>query len=103
MKVQVHDSLDKFFDSLEFTTMAKVLRTVNLLETFGFGLREPHSKKIKDNLFELRIRGSQEVRIFYTFFDSQIILLHGFVKKSQKTPIKEVRVALKKLQGLDSI
>jgi len=83
--------------------MAKVLRIINLLEAFGFELREPHSKKIKDNLFELRIRGSQEVCIFYAFFGSQIILLHGFVKKSQKTPIKEVHIALKKLQGLDSI
>ncbi|MHA1658559.1 MAG: type II toxin-antitoxin system RelE/ParE family toxin [Promethearchaeota archaeon] len=52
-------------------------------------------------LFELRIRGKQEVRIFYTFHKSQIILFHGFVKKSQKIPKKEIRVAFQKLKQLE--
>lgn len=68
MKIQIFDNtLEKFILSLEKITIAKVLRTIDLLEQFGFKLGPPHTKKIAHNLFELRIRGRQEVRIFYTF------------------------------------
>jgi len=77
------------------------LRSIDLLERFGCDLQMPHSKKIKNNLFELRIRGQQEVRIFYTFHQQQIILLHGFIKKSQKILKKELDLALQKMRGLD--
>ncbi|MBU1179983.1 type II toxin-antitoxin system RelE/ParE family toxin, partial [Patescibacteria group bacterium] len=42
----------------------------------------PHAKKVDKSIFELRIRGRQEARIFYAFHKNEIILLHGFVKKS---------------------
>ncbi len=104
MKIKIFDnSLEKFIGKLEKPTIAKVLHTVDLLEQFGCNLQMPHSKKIKNNFFELRVRGQQEVRIFYTFHQQQIILLHGFVKKSQKTPKKEIELALQKLRVLTNI
>jgi len=56
--------LEKFIQSLEKSTIAKTLRTIDLLEKFGYDLKFPHSKKIAKNLLELRIRGRQEIRIF---------------------------------------
>ncbi len=104
MEIRIFDNeLEKFVQSLEKPTIAKVLRTIDLLELFGPQLGMPHTKKIVNRLFELRIRGSQEVRIFYTFHKKSIILLHGFVKKSDKTPRKEIIIALNKLQVLDTI
>ena len=104
METQFFDaSLEKFIESLEDSTIAKVFRAIDLLKIFGLDLRMPHSKKIKNGLFELRIRGKQEVRIFYTFHKMSIILLHGFVKKSQKTPQKEIQIALKRRSTLDMI
>jgi len=101
MEIHILDnSLDKFIKSLQKPTIAKVLRTIDLLEKFGEKLGPPHTKKISVRLFELRILGKQEVRIFYTFRKSQISLLHGFVKKSQKTPRKEIKTALQKLKQL---
>ena len=97
------DSLEKFIHSLEKSTIAKVLRTTDLLEAFGSRLGMPHSKKVGANLFELRVRGNQEVRIFYTFQKTSIILLHGFVKKSQRTPPRELQVAFKKWRTLDRV
>ena len=102
--MEVHnfdDSVEKFIKSLEESTIAKVLRTIELLEEYGPQLAMPHSKKIENNLFELRIRGQQEIRIFYTFHKSSAILLHGFVKKSEKTPKKEIKTALQRLEALD--
>ena len=101
MEIKIFDtSLEKFICSLEKQTIAKVLRSIDLLEEFGPVLGMPHTKKISPRLFELRIRGVQEIRIFYTFYKSQIWLLHGFIKKSEKTPKKEIRTALQKLKKL---
>jgi len=102
MLIKILDhSLGEFIESLEKSTIAKVLRVVDLLEQFGRDLQMPHSRMVRKNLFELRIRGRQEVRIFYTFQQSKIILLHGFIKKSQKTSRKEIELALQKIAGLD--
>jgi len=104
MEIRIFDvSLEKFIKSLQKPTIAKVLRTIDLLEQFGEKLGPPHTKKIATHLFELRIPGRQEVRIFYSFHKSQIFLLQGFVKKSQKTPRKEIRIALQRLKLLDRL
>jgi len=99
MEIRIFDnSLEKFIKNLQKPTIAKLLRTTNLLEKFGQKLGPPHTKKISTCLFELRISGKQEVRIFYSFHKSQIFLLHGFVKKSQKIPQREVKAAFQKLK-----
>jgi len=104
MEIRIFDvSLEKFIKKLQKPTTAKVLRTIDLLEKFGQKLGSPHTKKISADLFEIRISGKQEVRIFYTFYKSQIFLLHGFIKKSQKTPKKEIELIRQKLKLLDKI
>ena len=101
-KVEIFDSsLEEFIENLEQSTIAKVLRIIDLLEEFGGKLGMPYAKKIRIDVFELRIRGKQEVRILYGFHKGKIVLLHGFVKKSQKIPPKEIQTALTKLRYLD--
>lgn len=97
------DAIEVFIKELEKQTIAKVLRTIDLLERFGQQLGMPHSKKISSGLFELRIRGQQEVRLLYTFYKNSAIILHGFVKKSQKIPRKELIAAQQKLLTLDRV
>lgn len=102
MRIETLDkSIDAFLLALEKPTQAKAIRALDLLEEFGYRLGMPHSKKVGKELFELRIRGKQEVRIFYAFRKNNIILLHGFIKKSQKIPVKEFQTALQKLSLLD--
>lgn len=101
MNIRFFDTqLEKFIHSLDEVTIAKVLRTIDLLEMFGHKLTLPHSKKVHAQLLELRIRGKQEVRIFYTFHRDEAVLLHSFVKKSKRIPTKEMRTALQKLKHL---
>lgn len=102
MDIQIDPEVEKFIHSLEKQTIAKTLRTIDLLERFGFNLGMPHSKKVAKDIFELRVRGQQEVRIFYCFHKDQASLLSGFVKKSQKTPQKELLKARKKYEILTS-
>lgn len=92
--------VDDFLFSLEKSTHTKVLQDIKLLETYEYKLRMPYSKQISQNLFELRTRGKQEVRIFYCFYKSKIILLHSFIKKTKKTPPKEIKIALQRMSLL---
>lgn len=60
MKIHFFDTqLEKFIHSLDEATIAKVLRTIDLLEMFGYKLTPQHSKKVHVELFELRVRGKQ--------------------------------------------
>ena len=99
MKIIVEDSVEEFVKSLEKSTISKVSRLINLLENYGNLLSMPYSKKVSNELFELRIRGQQEVRIFYQFHQGGAILLHGFIKKTQKMPLRELQTASKKLRS----
>jgi phage-related protein len=102
MEIQfAHDEIETFIRTLEKTTIAKVLRTIDLLETFGTKLDMPHSKAIGGKLFELRIRGRQEVWLIYTFYRSSAVVLHGFLKKTDKIPQRELRVAIARKDALD--
>ena len=85
----VHD----YLLSLEKSTYSKVLKQIKLLEAYGYKLTMPYSKPISHNLFELRIRGQQEIRIFYCFYKNRIFLLHAFIKKTKKTPQREINIA----------
>ena len=87
----------EFLDSLEVKMRTKAFGSIEILEEFGNGLREPHSSPIGDGLFELRIKFSSDItRIFYFFcVNNKIILTNGFVKKTDKTPKREIELARK--------
>ena len=86
----------EFLDSLDVKKRAKVLRTIEILENNGNDLREPYSKLIGEGIFELRVKqGSDIMRVLYFFYvGRKIIITHGFVKKTQKTPQSEITRAL---------
>ena len=89
-----HRDVEKFILSLQKPTIAKTLRTIELLERFGHKLGMPHSKKVHQHIFELRVRGIQEVRILYVLRGNEAFLLHGFLKKSDRIPKRELERAL---------
>lgn len=93
-------SVEDFLASLKKPVIAKILRTLDLLEKFGNKLGMPHSKKIEKDLFELRIRGKEEVRIFYCFHKNSAYLLHGIIKKSNTIPRKAISLAKRKIKAL---
>ena len=84
-----------FLDALPAKHHAKALRDIDILEKYGTSLTEPHVKHIKGKLWELRIKSASDIsRIFYfVAVGNDIVLLHGFVKKTQKTPNREIETA----------
>ena len=65
------------------------------LVQFRWPLGMPTVRKIESNLWEIRTRlpGGQIARVFFTVKDGKMALLHGFIKKSQKTPGHELKLA----------
>jgi phage-related protein len=94
----------RFMQSLDTIVYAKTLRQIELLETYGTDLGMPHAKPLGDGLVELRVRGKREVRIFYVFAKGrQVYLLHGFIKKTQTTPKKELDIARTRQKEIEKI
>ena len=71
---------------------AKVLHDIGLLKQFGTALRQPHTDYLDDGIWELRTKQSSNIArtLYFTVSGKKIILLHGFVKKTQKTPTSEL-------------
>ena len=68
---------------------------------FGWPIGMPLARKMAANLWELRSRSTTGIaRIFFTVFEDRIVLLHGFVKKSTKTPTSELALAKRRLAKL---
>jgi len=68
----------------------------------GPNLGEPHSKAFGKGLFELRLKGAEGIaRVFYcTLVGQRIVMLHSFIKKSEKTPPKERRLAERRMKEI---
>lgn len=67
---------------------------------FGSNLGMPHTKFLEEGLIELRIKGKEGIaRVFYcTLIGKRIMMLHSFIKKSNKTPKKEIQIAKKRMK-----
>jgi len=84
-----------FLDSLSVKQQTKVLRIFQLIQVYGLDSVIPHIRKFSGTpLWEIRILGKDNIRIIYVApGKTQVIALHGFVKKTNKTPPKEIRAA----------
>jgi phage-related protein len=80
--------------------LADYARMVELLMEFGPDLRMPHSRAMGGGLFELRPRGREGIgRALYCFVvGKRIVILHAFVKKTQTTPERDLRIARERMK-----
>ncbi|QCS48972.1 type II toxin-antitoxin system RelE/ParE family toxin [Picosynechococcus sp. PCC 11901] len=95
-----YSDVEKFILELPPSLAAKYFRLTDLMLEFGSHLGMPHTRPMSDGLFELRIKKGREgiARVFYcTLVGKRLVMLHGFVKKSQKTPAKELRIAKRRM------
>ena len=80
--------------------VARFIRYAERMEIFGPDLGMPHTRAMGDGLFELRIKASEGIaRVFYcTVERHRIIVLHQFVKKSNRTPLRELSIARRRME-----
>lgn len=84
-----------YLDALDNKLRSKTLRTIGFLEAKGHLIGEPDSKHIEDGIFELRTTmGDNTGRVLYFFCVGDVaVLTHGFKKKTQRTPRREIERA----------
>jgi phage-related protein len=83
---------------------ARYIHLTQRMLSFGPNLGMPHSRALGEGLFELRLKSREGIgRVFYCLLPGQrIMMLHAFVKKSQKTPPKELKVARARLKEVQA-
>jgi phage-related protein len=86
--------------SLPDTLAARFLNLTDRMAVVGPNLGEPHTEAFGGGLFELRLKGAEGIaRVFYcTLVGRRIVMLHCFVKKTQKTPPGELRIAKNRMK-----
>jgi phage-related protein len=101
--VTVDKRLEDWLDDIPKDIKARIISIVDLLiENGPQNVREPYVKHVKGKLFEIRAKGKDGIaRVFYfTMTGQRIVLLHGFMKKTQKTPGKELEIAVARMQEI---
>ena len=95
-KKPVQDFLEEVFDK-NYALWAECISSIEKIKHRIYH-KEPFSKVLRQGLLEIRVRSKNDIaRIIYTFAKGkQIILLHGFIKKKQKTPPRDINTALKR-------
>lgn len=95
--------IKEFLDTCKPSLRVKILRQFKYVEEFGLNPAIPNIKKITGTSFwELRILGKDNIRIVCVSLpEKEVKVLHIFEKKRQKTPAKELNLALKRYQALD--
>lgn len=88
------DVLEQIFD-LPISLQARYIALTQRMIEYGPHLGLPHTDSFGGGLFGLRLKGVEGIaRVFFcTVVEREIVILHSFVKKSQKTPDKELRLA----------
>lgn len=94
MKVSTDKRTEKFLNRLSKPEKARVARVVGFFEEKGFLLSEIYLKKLTKLIWELR---AGNARLLFGIVESEAIIVNIFLKKSAKTPLKEIDLANKRL------
>lgn len=88
--------VDEFLDSLEVRVRAKVLKWLQLLEEQGPNLPRPYADTLQGPIRELRVSfGRLKIRMLYFFYQKNVVVTHGFLKKARSVPRAEIERALR--------
>lgn len=95
-----NESVRKDILTLPKSLLARYFRMTDLMEEFGPHLGAPHTKAFGGGLYEIRLKSQDGIaRVFFCLVvDHTITVLHSFIKKDQKTPLRELDVAKKRLK-----
>ena len=86
----INSDIEKYLLSLDSSSVSKTIRIIELLEKYEYKLGMPYTKQIQKNLYELRIQGRQNIRLFYCFHQNKIVFVHAFIKKQTKPRPKKL-------------
>jgi len=88
--------------NLPVTLQARYIGLTDRMIEYGPNLGLPHTDAFGGGLFELRLKGAEGIaRVFFcTMIGQEIVMLNSFIKKTQKTPEKELKLAKQRMKEL---
>ncbi len=92
---QVRDEIS----NLPIGILAKYARLTTMMESYGPNIGMPHTRHMGKGLIEMRLKANEGIaRIFYaTIVQNEIVILHSIIRKTDKTPKKDLDLAYKRL------
>lgn len=97
------ETVDRELESLPSDMRARLVRISMLIEVVGLpNVREPHVKHLEKSLWEIRLKGRDGIAraLYVTAKGERVIIVRAFVKKTQKTPRREIELALKRAKEI---
>jgi len=93
----VKDWLD---NEISINAKANVFRVFMLLKTRGLSVGLPHIRPLENKLFEVRAKDKDGIYrvIYFAHTGKRFIMLHGFTKKTEKTPRADIEISLKRMK-----
>lgn len=98
--VSFYDGVEDAILDMAPKIQARMLRLLELMEAHGANLGSPHTAPMGDGLFEIRAKAKEGIgRGLFCYLEGESIqVLHAFVKKSQKTPKKDLDTARSRMK-----
>ncbi|MEI7707420.1 MAG: type II toxin-antitoxin system RelE/ParE family toxin [Chlorobium sp.] len=99
-----NSSVQTSIDDWPSGVYASFIKITEQIERSGPNLGLPYTRALGDGLFEIRAKGPEGIgrALFCCLINRKVIILHGFIKKTPKIPIKDLRLARKRLKEIKS-
>jgi phage-related protein len=97
------DTVDQEIEALPEDMRARLVRIANLIEEKGLErVDEPHVKHLEGHLWEMRLKGRSGISraLYVTAPGKRVVIVRAFVKKTQKTPRREIHLALSRAKSI---
>ncbi len=91
------------FDHLPTEIKAKIVRISQLIEEVGVSfVKEPYVRHVQDKIWEIRARSKEKVArsLYTTARGKRVVILRTFIKKTRKTPKREIELAMQRIKEL---
>jgi phage-related protein len=99
----LNDVVDAELEDLPADMRARFVHISRLIEEFGLErVREPHVKHLRGPLWEMRMKGRDGISraLYVTAIGRRVVVVRVFIKKTQKTPAREIELALKRAKEI---
>ena len=99
----LNEAVDRELAALPADQRARFLRIAELIEARGLEqVGEPHVKHLQGALWEIRMKGRDGISraLYVTASGRRVVVVRVFVKKTQKTPQREITLALSRAKEI---
>jgi phage-related protein len=99
----LNDAVDQELAELAADMRARLVRVADLIESVGLSnVREPHVRHLRGPVWEIRLRGQSGIAraLYVTARNQRVVIVRAFVKKTDRTPVGEIDLALQRAKEL---